>query len=102
MEKQQLPVTYCTNCGKVGHNISLANGRCGQMLNRKRCSGLNQSAIGINDWKECPHVQEVVGPANIASAVMAQAGSSFAESLGMPIDGLDQRDGDRPGCKVSM
>jgi hypothetical protein len=33
---------------------------------------------------------------------MALAGSSFAESLGMPIDGVDQRDGDRPGCKVSM
>jgi hypothetical protein len=31
-------------------------------------------------------VQEVVGPANIASAVMALAGSSSAESLGMPID----------------
>jgi hypothetical protein len=54
MEKQQLPVTYCTNWGKVGHNISLANGRCGQMLDRKRCKGLNQSAIGINDWEECP------------------------------------------------
>jgi hypothetical protein len=34
-------------------------------------------------------VQEVVGPANIASVVMALAGSSFAESLGMPIDGVD-------------
>jgi hypothetical protein len=52
--------------------------------------------------KNAPYVQEVVGPANIATAAMALAGSSFAESLGTPIDGVYQRDGDRLGCKVTM
>jgi hypothetical protein len=31
---------------------NLAN--CGQMINRNRCKGLNQSALGMHDWKACP------------------------------------------------
>lgn len=54
MEKRPLPVTSCTNCGAVGYNIALANRPCGRTVNKKRCKGINQSAIGTNDWKECP------------------------------------------------
>jgi hypothetical protein len=87
MEKQLRPATYCTNCGKVGYNIGLANERCRQMGDRKRCKGQNQSAIGINDWIECPACEGTGWTGNAASAVMEQAGFSFAASIGMPIDG---------------
>ncbi len=53
MEKRPKPVTCCTICGKVGYQIALTNERCEQMINRERCRGTNQSAIGVNDWKEC-------------------------------------------------
>jgi len=48
------PVTVCTDCGAPGHNIALANGKCGRMFGTKRCTGMNQSAIGEKDWAECP------------------------------------------------
>ena len=54
MEKQPKPVTCCTVCGKVGYSINLANGLCGRRYDGKRCRGVNQSAIGVNDWSECP------------------------------------------------
>jgi len=54
MEKRPKPVTCCTNCGAPGYNIGLANGKCGRMVGKERCKGVNQSAIGENDWSECP------------------------------------------------
>jgi hypothetical protein len=53
MGKRPLPVTRCTNCGKAGYTISRANGPCARVVNGNRCKGLNQSAIGENDWIEC-------------------------------------------------
>ena len=44
------PVTSCTKCGAPGYNIALANGKCGRVVNSKRCEGTNQSAIGDKDW----------------------------------------------------
>jgi hypothetical protein len=52
--KRPKPVTSCTHCRAPGHNIQLANGKCGRMVGTKRCTGTNQSAIGDNDWGECP------------------------------------------------
>jgi hypothetical protein len=52
--KRPKPVTSCTKCGAPGYNIALANGKCGRMVNWKRCKGTNQSAIGDNDWNKCP------------------------------------------------
>jgi len=49
------PVTSCTNCRAAGYSIQLANGRCGRVISGgKRCKGTTQSAIGDNDWVECP------------------------------------------------
>jgi hypothetical protein len=48
------PSYVCTVCGKVGYNFTLTNGRCGQQLDGKRCRGINQSAILLSDWAECP------------------------------------------------
>jgi hypothetical protein len=70
MEKP-LPVTSCTVCGKAGYNISLTNVQCEQRFNGKRCRGVNQSAIAIYDWAECPicngtgcNLTPWTGPAN--------------------------------------
>jgi len=52
--KRPKPVTSCTKCGAPGYEIALANGKCGRMVNWKRCKGTNQSAIGDKDWIECP------------------------------------------------
>ena len=50
MEKRPEPVTACTNCRAPGYDIRLANGKCGRMVGKERCTGTNQSAIGDNDW----------------------------------------------------
>jgi hypothetical protein len=52
--KRPKPVTICKRCGAPGHNIILANGKCGRMSSTHRCTGINQSAIGEEDWAECP------------------------------------------------
>jgi hypothetical protein len=53
--KRPRPVTYCTDCRAVGYNIDLADEKCGRTLaHEKRCKGTIQSAIGENDWAECP------------------------------------------------
>lgn len=52
-DERRKPVTVCTNCGTYGHSIQLANQRCGQRRGKKRCDGVNGSAIGNNDWAEC-------------------------------------------------
>jgi hypothetical protein len=57
MEKQRRPVTFCTVCGHAGHNIALANARCVQTYGGKRCEGVNQSAIGEDDWMGMPIMQ---------------------------------------------
>jgi hypothetical protein len=54
MAKRKKPVTFRTKCGTVGYNIGAANGRCGQMSNRKRCTDGISSALNENDWVECP------------------------------------------------
>jgi hypothetical protein len=51
--KRPKPATSCTNCGAPGYNIGLTNGKCGRMVNWKRCKGTNQSANQENDWVEC-------------------------------------------------
>jgi hypothetical protein len=48
------PSTSCTKCGAPGYDIDLANEKCERMVNRKRCRGTNQSAIGDKDWARCP------------------------------------------------
>jgi hypothetical protein len=48
------PVTSCTKCGAPGYKIALADRMCGRMVNWKRCTGTNQSAIRDKDWAECP------------------------------------------------
>ena len=54
MEKRPKPVTVCTDCGAPGYDVKLSTGSCGRMVRGKRCRGTNQSAIGDNDWRECP------------------------------------------------
>jgi hypothetical protein len=51
--KRPKPATSCTKCGAPGYSPGLANGKCGRMVNWKRCKGTNQSAIQENDWAEC-------------------------------------------------
>jgi len=52
--KRPKPATSCTKCGAPGYSLGLANGKCGRMVNWKRCKGTNQNAIQENDWGECP------------------------------------------------
>jgi len=53
--KRPRPVTSCTDCRAAGYNIDLANEKCGRTLaHEQRCKGTIQSAIGENDWAECP------------------------------------------------
>jgi hypothetical protein len=51
--KHPMPVAVCTKCGKASYNATLINERCGQLINRERCTGLIQTAIGEFDWAEC-------------------------------------------------
>ena len=76
MEKRSRPVTSCTHCGNAGYSIGLANGRCGQAIKGKRCKGLNQSAIGSNDWTECP-LCNATGWADVACVQCDGAGWLF-------------------------
>jgi hypothetical protein len=57
--KRPKPVTSCTDCGTPGYNIGLANLKCGRVFSKKTCKGTNQSAIGDNDWVECPSCEGV-------------------------------------------
>jgi hypothetical protein len=83
MEKQRPPVTSCTNCGKVGYNITIANERCGQTIDRKRCKGTIQSAIGENDWAECHPVKVKDGKmTRSVNGATVLAGCSFVTALG--------------------
>ncbi len=52
MEKRLKPETACTDCGAPGSNITLTEdyGNCW----RVGCKGRIQTAIGENDWAECP------------------------------------------------
>jgi hypothetical protein len=52
MEKRRKHETACTDCGEPGSNITLAEdyGSCW----RTGCKGSIQTAIGENDWAECP------------------------------------------------
>jgi DnaJ-class molecular chaperone len=55
--KREIPVTCCTECGGVGYNIRVANGRCCKTIGEKRCSGINAIAVKTFDWGECTHCQ---------------------------------------------
>ena len=55
--KRELPVTCCTVCGAVGHNIRVANGRCCKTIGDQRCHGVNATAVKSVDWIECVHCQ---------------------------------------------
>ena len=52
------------------------------MVNRKRCIGLNQSAVGTFDWAECPYAKQLVVSARDANNVMAMDGSASERSTG--------------------
>ena len=54
MSKRQRPVTVCLVCGKLGYDIGVANGPCKRIHDRKRCRGVNSSALHLNDWAKCP------------------------------------------------
>jgi len=54
MHRLHLPVTCCTVCRNAGYSIALTNAQCERIINGVRCSGVNQSAIGVYDWAECP------------------------------------------------
>jgi hypothetical protein len=55
--KRELPVTCCTECGVVGYNMRIANGRCCKTSGKQRCNGINAIATQILDWIECTHCQ---------------------------------------------
>jgi hypothetical protein len=55
--KRELPVTSCTECGAVGYNMRVANGRCCKTIGERRCSGVNAIAVKNLDWIECVHCQ---------------------------------------------
>ena len=55
--KRDLPVTSCTDCGGVGYNLRVANGRCSKTIAQQRCSGTNAIAAKPSDWTECTHCQ---------------------------------------------
>jgi hypothetical protein len=55
--KRDLPVTCCTECGGVGYNMRVANGRCSKTIGEHRCSGVNAIAVKNFDWIECVHCQ---------------------------------------------
>ncbi len=55
--KRELPVTCCTECGGVGYNMRVANGRCSKTIGEQRCSGVNAIAVKTLDWIECVHCQ---------------------------------------------
>jgi hypothetical protein len=55
--KRDLPVTCCTECGGVGYNIRVANGRCSKTIGGQRCSGVNAIAAKSFDWIECIHCE---------------------------------------------
>jgi DnaJ-class molecular chaperone len=55
--KRDLPVTCCTECGGVGYNMRVANGRCSKTIGEQRCSGTNAIAAKPSDWIECTHCQ---------------------------------------------
>jgi hypothetical protein len=51
--KRELPVTCCTECGAVGYNMRVANGRCCKTVGEQRCTGVNATAVKNLDWIEC-------------------------------------------------
>jgi hypothetical protein len=53
--KREQPVTCCTDCGGVGYNIRVANGRCCRTVAGRRCNGTNASALNNSDWEECSY-----------------------------------------------
>jgi hypothetical protein len=55
--KRDLPVTCCTECGGVGYNMRVANGRCSKTIGEQRCNGVNAIAVQSFDWIECVHCQ---------------------------------------------
>jgi DnaJ-class molecular chaperone len=55
--KRDLPVTCCTECGGVGYNIRVANGRCSKTIGEQRCTGVNAIAVKSFDWIECIHCE---------------------------------------------
>jgi hypothetical protein len=55
--KRDLPVTCCTECGGVGYNMRVANGRCSKTIGEQRCTGVNAIAAKTFDWIECVHCE---------------------------------------------
>ena len=55
--KRDRPVTCCTECGAVGYNMRVANGRCCKTIGEQRCGGVNAIAVKTLDWIECIHCQ---------------------------------------------
>jgi hypothetical protein len=55
--KRELPVTCCTECGRAGYNLRVANGRCCATIGEQRCNGVIATASKSLDWAECEHCQ---------------------------------------------
>lgn len=52
--KKGTPVAVCTRCGKYERNIGVVNQQCYERPGGKHCRGVFQSAVSVDDWKECP------------------------------------------------
>jgi len=74
--KREIPVTCCTECGAVGHNIRVANGRCCKTSAELRCNGRNAIAPE-SDWIECAHCQATGYSRNKECPVCKGAGYLF-------------------------
>src|ERR1700676_3949640 len=55
--KREMPVTCCTECGCIGYNIGVSNGRCCKTRDKQRCGGINAIAREASDWSECTQCQ---------------------------------------------
>ena len=45
MVKKEKPIAVCTRCGSYAYNPTLINNRCGNLIDRKGCSGSWGSAL---------------------------------------------------------
>ena len=53
MVKQPLPSAVCPVCGTPGP-MERSGKRCSRIAGHRKCKGVFQSAVGVNDWAECP------------------------------------------------
>ncbi len=51
------PVAVCTVCKTFSRNASLINYICGDIIDGKRCKGMWQGALHVENWEECQTCQ---------------------------------------------